>query len=294
MRGLIASLAVAGILAALVFTLGPRLRPPTLRVALNVDVTSPEDAALVEGVAAAFEEREGRAGRWRVATAHQLIRPVGGLEIPKPCAHTMLRGLEKPYSLRSPDGTDLFPILDALEESDLISAWGRERGLKRIWERYDLRPVPGKKIPRVRHFGYDPDLVAVGILETGPDIVLLHGGYGGMIDVLLARFRSVGFDGPVFLPSRLLMWNTLTSYDGTRVVLARLKPAPPAFVERHPHPFAYVAYRGTLDYLDALDRNRGANPLELAPAVVPSSAFRELLDEPRVYEIRGGRLEPSK
>ncbi len=288
MRWFVALLGAALLVAGSWLTL--RLtRRPELRVALNLRTGDPDDAALAAGVDLALEEREFGAGRYRLKTAHQSIQGNSWWNAvkPTPGAHTMLHGVERPDFLPGPDGPLL--TVHAQRKEELIRAWMRGRNLERFAQ-YD--PLSGSSGIRLKR----PDDPDHEVLESRPDAVLLHSYYGADA-AELQRLRAAGFQGPIFL-SFGLRWSgapppSLPALEGARFVLAPLKPAPPDFLRRHPHPFVYAGYLGTLRYLDALDRSPNADFYDLARRVGEPPIFDTLLGEPRIFVVRNGRLVPD-
>jgi len=287
MRWMVAALGAIGLAGGIYFGL-QRVKRPVLRVALEWEASNADDGACAAGLELALDERDYRAGSFRLASGHQIWHPNSrNLEFPTPRAHTMMYGVERPQYLPGPDGPLL--MVDAQRSEEVIRAWMRERNLERF-ARYD--PFSGNLGIRLRH----PD-PGHEVLESRPDVVLLYSYYG--IDAgEFQRVRAAGFQGPIFLsfsPRWFGAWSlSLSGLEGARFVLAPLKPAPPDFHRRHPHPFAYAGYRGTMRYLDALDADPAGNPLQIVRGFERASIFDELLDEPRIFEVRGSRLEPSK
>src|SRR5688572_28699517 len=142
MRWLVAALGTIGLAGGIYLGLEPRLRRPELRVALNLRVGDAADAALAAGVALALEDRDERAGRFRVKTAHQTHAPGRGV-VPNPRAHTMMYGLQLPALLRA-EGSDapLYWPRDTLT-IDAIRAWMAREGLTRL----TVAPSQGIPIP---------------------------------------------------------------------------------------------------------------------------------------------------
>lgn len=283
------------LLGALVFAggfyvaLAPRVFRPVLRVALELEPGNPDDDARAAGLALAIEDREERAGRWRLAAAHQIRQPNGALSFPKPRAHTMLHGLDAAHSLQGPEGPLLSPR--PLERTAAIQAWMKGRGLERLVElRSDYMGSFGMIDDEAR--GVPSGRGPGEVLQSRPDAVVL-GGVGSHAKNFKA-LKEAGFQGPVFFGTRWISMSYLLTFDGAFIVLAPALPAPPEFRTRHPHPFAWAAYRGALVYFDALDADRQADPLDLARNLWGGSVFDLYRDAPRVYEVRNGRLEPSK
>lgn len=288
MRWLLAILGGLALAGGFYMALAPRVFRSVLRVALELEPGNPDDDARAAGLALAIEDREERAGRWRLATAHQTRQPNGALVFPKPRAHTMLHGLDAPLSFQGPEGP-LLPVRP-LERTAAIQAWMKGRGLECLVE---LRSSYGS-------FGMIDDespnaLSGEGpgeVLQSRPDAVVLVG--LGSHEKNFKALRDAGFQGPVFFGTRWISMSYLLTFDGAFIVLAPALPAPSEFRKRHPHPFAWAAYRGALVFFDALDAERQADPLDLARHLWGGSVFDLYRDEPRVYEVRNGRLEPSK
>ena len=81
------------------------LHRPPLRVAVELEAGSADDAAIAAGVALAIEERDGKAGPWRVLAANQTRYPnTWQTDFPEPRAHTLLYGLKAPPRLPGPAG----------------------------------------------------------------------------------------------------------------------------------------------------------------------------------------------
>jgi hypothetical protein len=253
-----------------------------LRVALELRPSNIGDEALAAGVALAIDERDERAGRWKVRAAHQVLNPNGSRTIPRPGAHVMVPGLRMPRVL----GTEEI-LLPPAREKEALLAWMAGAGYARLggYGRLTL------KQDRRRPSGAAPAAEIVDyILSDAPDVVLL--GWGP--PTLLGRLRESGFQGPVFLEWGSLFESRLAAYEGFRLLLSPLRPPPADFAGRHPHPNAYAGYRAALRYFDVLDSSPAADPLELALKIRPSEGYLDLRDEPRVYEVRNGRPEPSK
>lgn len=280
MRGVLAVMAVLGLIAAVYLGLRPLLHRPPLRVALELKEGDADDAALAAGVALAIEERDGAAGPWRVSAAHQ-IRHAGGLVLfPTPPAHTMLYGLKPPEYLPGPAGP-LLPLTRSEEEA-LIREWMRGRDLKRL-SFHDPHTFE-------RGFSDPLDPIAV-VLKEQPDVILMHPTLGVRVSDV-QELRKAGFQGPLFLGWRAAwFWPQAIGQDGDYHVLAPLKSPPSGF--RHPHPFAYVGYRGALRYFDALDKDPKVNALGLAASFYGHSLFQEMRERPRIYRVRDGRLTPE-
>jgi hypothetical protein len=307
MRWLVAALGVVGLAGGVYFGMAPRFRRSELRVALNLRPADPDDAALAEGVGLAIEERDERAGRYRLKTAHQTVQANGLIDRPHPCAHTMLYGLERHGQPLVDAGSTRLLLPPGDEQARILLEWMRSRGLKRLSlplsgysgpapkkgrgrERGDVEraaPAAGIETSVFITRGKDAEGVAAEILVTRPDAVLLSSRFPFSSAALIARLREQGFDGSVFLWASRLRNDPMPDLEGGLGVLAPLKPAPAGF--RHPHPFAYVGYRGALDYLDVLDANPQMDPLDAAKREY-AAAFEALRDEPRVYELKGGRF----
>ncbi|HEX7897739.1 MAG TPA: hypothetical protein VF950_08250 [Planctomycetota bacterium] len=311
MRWLVATLGVLGLAGAIYFGLEPRLRRPELRVALYLRPSDPDQAALAAGVALAIEERDERAGRYRVKAAHQIIQTDGSVDIPRPGPHTLLYGLEMPLHWSS-DGPAL-PV-DASREATILLAWMRDRNLTRL-----ALPLPpprpvgaaARKQPPSPRQAWTPselelaapafhvetiafemtarnrDGWAAEILATRPDVVHLPSRFYGVRRAL----ESAGFQGPVFAASESARENLYAIQDHL-IVLAPLGTSPPPdFLSRHAHPYAYAGYRATLRYLDVLDTNPKADFTAVAKFPL-WSGFDDLQLEPRVYRVHAGRFHP--
>jgi hypothetical protein len=286
MRWLVAALGVIGLAGAVYFGLEPRLRRPVLRIAINQRFLNADDQALAEGIALALDERDFRAGRYRVATAHQVYGPGGGnLEIPTPRAHTMLYAMESLPALRAEGDERTLVSVNKQRETEAIRAWMRDRGLSRV------EAVGLVRLLRTAETSEDlQDPFAAWLQANRPDVLYYRG--NRFPSDLHQRLRAAGYKGAVFISSGSVAEAAVPPAETCYVVLAPLKSAPPDFLRRHPHPFAYVGYRGTLRYLDALDADIQADPIQLARNLPRSSAFDDLQEEPRVYEIKAGLFVP--
>ena len=280
MRGVLAALAVLGLTAALCLGLRSVLHRPPLRVALELREGDPDDAALAAGVALAIEERDGAAGPWRVSAAHQIRDPGGMVLFPIPRAHTMLFGLQLPGYLPGPTGP-LLSVAPSREES-IIREWMRGRGLERlaVLDPHSFQGGSASPSDPIAH-----------VLGDRPDVILMRSTFGVRLSDL-QDLRKTGFQGPLFLGWRAAWsWPKAIGQDGDYQVLAPMKAPPPGF--RHPHPFAYVGYRGAMRYFDALDKDPKVNPLGLAASTYGYGLFHDVCDEPRIYIVRNGRLTPE-
>jgi hypothetical protein len=291
MRWLVATLGALGLAGGVYLGLQPRLSRPVLRIALNLRPEDPDDAALAAGVALALEDRNDRAGRWRLKTAHQTVRAKGKVEIPRPCAHTMLVGLESPEDLVDGDARRLFPV-SAADEAERILEWMKSRGLGRI----DTLVRTRAALPlthRAEAAGIAIGRIKGGDAQTDPVYIPFLG--GSRPPGFYVRYHQVDPSrGPVFLSGGGLSMADLPGLEGCYVVLATLRPAPPDFARRHPHPLAYVAYRGALRAFDALENRPDADPVAVAGSWGSGSAYHDLQEQAVLYQILGGRLEPSK
>jgi hypothetical protein len=290
MRWLFPILGTFALTGGFYMALAPRVFRPVLRVALELEPGNPDDDARAAGLALAIEDREERAGRWRLATAHQTRQPNGALVFPKPRAHTMIHGLEAPHTLPGPEG----PLLRVHGKAGetFLSTWMKARGLERLAE---FGPDYNSNYASLGAGPPNPRALqrANEVIQARPEVVVLYGWLGPGPEEFKA-LRAAGFSGPVFLGMGWISTPSLGGFEGALIILSPLMPVPPEFQRRHPHPFAYTAYRGALTYFDALDAERQADPLDLARNLWGGSVFDLYRDEPRVYEVRNGRLEPSK
>jgi len=278
MRWLLPLLGALGLLAGTYLGLRPRLNRPVLRIALQLKPGDPDDQALAEGLARAIEERDARAGRWRLETGHQYERGLT-VDFPEPRAHLMLYGAHWPGLLTGSNGERLSRV-DARTQLAVIKAWASSKRVE-IGDLYDynsnyaslgLGPISQHVRNEVTH-----------IVCADPDVVFLCS-WGGVDIEHVAALRAAGFSGPLFVSA--LGVSNLSGFEGAFVVLSPLKPPPPGFSS----PFAYTGYAAGIRLFDALDANPLADPLQIAGGAV----LTELEDAPRIYEVRNGRLEPSK
>ena len=130
MRWLTPILGAIGLLAATYLGLRPRLKRPVLRIALQLKHGDPDDQALADGLARAIEERDARAGRWRLETGHQYERGMS-VDFPEPRAHLMLYGAHWPGLLTGSSGERLLR-LDVRTQLTRAEAWAVERNLPRV------------------------------------------------------------------------------------------------------------------------------------------------------------------
>ena len=314
MRWLVALVGAAALLLASWWVLRLRWSRTELRVALNLRPGDPDDMALSAGVNLALDERDFRAGRYRLKTAHQTVQPNGRLSIPNPGAHTMLYGLRPVQILRAEGSETPLFRLDAVRECRLLLAWARTQGRKRVvvvLRRFppdlepDFLPLPPREPLAVAleqegpgagleatTLNIDPD---AGLLRSEEDLVFVttHVQYS---PDFLPRLRRGGFEGPIFLAAALLTGiphPLLARGEGGRVFLAAMAPLPPDFLRRHAHPLAYLGYLGTRRYLDDLDAEPTADPYKVAQKRQRATLSEELLAEPRIFVIRNGRLVPE-
>src|SRR5688572_14497352 len=130
MRWMIPLLGALGLFGAAYLGLRPRLKRPVLRIALELTPGCPDDQALAEGLTRAIEERDARAGRYRLETAHQFRRGLN-VEFPEPRAHLMLYGAHGPGILIGANGERLLRV-DVQRQRARAETWAAERRLRRV------------------------------------------------------------------------------------------------------------------------------------------------------------------
>lgn len=300
MRWIMGILGAGALLAGMYFTL-PKIRPPELSVLLNTRKGNANDAAFEEGFRRAVHERNGMAGAYTILTEPSSVN-VG------------LPG----HDLRDLPPLEGWITAALIVEAELIARDLEARGLKRLLSpftaaprspppragapavsgpRYTVTDVlqdnPGVALLRKSPSGPPEDVVTL-LLADAPEAFLLEhrGSYGGHWKDLPQRLRERGFTGPVYVAGRDLVPNgpPLNKLEGARVVLARLKPAPPEFA----HPFTYVAYTGARAYFDLIDARPRDNPADLASELRGTSIFDLLRGEPALLDIREGALVSPK
>lgn len=295
MRWVVAVVGALALMATAWLGLRERLTRPVLRVGIQLRDGGVGDDAVMKGVALALDERDGRGGRFRVEVFPQLVH------FSKTHHKMWMPGLDVPGERQDESGAPLIdPDLDA--QAERILDWSKARGLRRValptsWrhsptkvnanssyaslgQRPSLGEALEKRMPASDlHWSQerDPERLIRWTLEARPDLVVLEDAPG-----LVAEIRAAGYGGALFISS--FNQADLKGLDGCLAVLSPLKPTPPDFVRRHPHPFAYAGYRAALRFLDALDD--GTPPEELCfPSI-----FDDLVDAPRVYELQNGRF----
>jgi hypothetical protein len=285
MRAWVAVIAFLGLLGGLYLGVRPYLFRPPLRIALELRAGNADDAAIAAGVERALEERDHRGGRWRVTAANQIRHPNGLIDFPTPRAHTILHGLRAPNCIPGPEGP-LFRVSSEWAKK-VIGPWMRGRGLERLGQQ-DLSSNRGQ-IRLLPEGGKWADL-----LRERPDVVLLDTDFGLGAEGLQS-LREAGFQGPVFVEFEWEWWFrdwTPSLTEGTFYVLLACEAVPAESPLRHP--FAHSAYKETLLFLDRLDGEPDSDPVHQAYDIDGNGELNLGFEEPRVYEVRDGKLVPSK
>lgn len=304
MRWVLGAAGALALMAATYLAMRPRLTRPVLRVGVQVRSGSAGHDAIAAGAALALEDRDERAGPFRVSLVREDV--FAG----KVSSKVWMPGLAQvPEAWTAEDGTTLIPPdFDGL--ADGIAAWANARGLRRVALPTSPRLVkfvpdsnsnyaslgPGQSLGQylekrmsTSDFIWPPKNVELPIealvrlaVDARPDLIVLEGN-----ECPARPLRDAGYTGPLFISDDSLDMSN-PDLEGCLMLLAPLKPSPPDFRRRHPHPFAWAGYRGALRFLDALDE--GTPPEELCfPSI-----FDDLVEAPRVYELRKGRFVASK
>lgn len=327
MRWLLGFIAAAIVLLTVGWILRARHARELLRIGVLVVEDEPESAALLEGAARALEDRDGRAGRWRVELVPHHLYAEGATS--RRPFDARIPGLQESRMWTAPDGTPLVPSAPA-EEAALILQWAKRRGLRNLC-------VPG--FDSEEHRAIEHSISVLGAVPLGqpmfPVASALRGGAAAQglvlerrpwdcvhsclplgpgpspelqnLDLLVVEnmpcrlpqhgrlasvsgLRAGGFRGPVFIAAHVLdqiLDVNPASADECFVVLSPLKPSPPAF--QGSHPYVYAGYRAAVRFFDLLDADSKTDPR----TVTAPSVFEELREPARLYRIRKGALVPE-
>ena len=309
MRWLLAFFAGAAILGAAYFSLRERWTRPLLVIGIAVYPGDPDEEAVKAGFFEELRANDFRAGRLSLRGSCEQA-PFKGQLAAYTTDEVGLPGFcPIPETWPAHDGA-LLVTPGTLVQSDVILRWAREKAQR-------LLVLASTDVPfGLSTMGYDPsvdrpplsllialDAMAPGVkrvfrpgtpaalasstLAARPDLVVLeHSSESDAADVAEA-LRKAGFEGPIFVSAGTLRHaRDLRRLEGCDVVLAPLKTANLKEASRG-------ATRKLIALLDERDSADLAATVAWLRSLKPDAFVAEFHAEPRVYQIKSGRLTLS-